>query len=132
SNYGHLYPASDLLNKRFIPIVAEIRARSIEEFGELIRHPGDEFAYVLEGEVEIHTDVYAPVRLMSGDSIYFDSQMGHAYIAVGPDPCRVLSICSAAEAHLIAAMAGVAEQPQTAPPTRIRRAERRPRSARRG
>lgn len=105
-NYSHLYPAWDLLNKRIIPIVAELHARSLEEFGELIRHPGEEYAYVLEGEVDLYTSVYAPVRLKAGDSIYFDSGMGHAYIAASEGPCRVLSLCSAPETQLIAATAG--------------------------
>lgn len=105
-NYSHLYPAWDLLNKRIIPIVAELHARSLEEFGELIRHPGEEYTYVLEGEVDLHTSVYAPVRLKAGDSIYFDSGMGHAYIAASEGPCRVLSLCSAPETQLIAATAG--------------------------
>jgi transcriptional regulator with XRE-family HTH domain len=105
-NYSHLYPAWDLLNKSIIPIVAELRARSLEEFGELIRHPGEEYAFVLEGEVELHTSLYAPVRLKAGDSIYFDSGMGHAYIAVSEGPCRVLSLCTTPETQLIAATAG--------------------------
>jgi transcriptional regulator with XRE-family HTH domain len=101
-NYGHLYPHADLLNKRFIPLIAEIRARTLDEFGELVRHSGEEYAMVLEGEVELHTDMYAPVRLKVGDSIYFDSGMGHAYLKVGKERCRVLSICTGAESHLIA------------------------------
>jgi transcriptional regulator with XRE-family HTH domain len=98
-NYSHLYPAADLLNKRSVPIIAEIHARSIEEFGELIRHPGEEFAIVLEGAVDLYTDLYAPTRLETGDSIYFDSGMAHAYIAVGEGPCRVLSVCTSDEPH---------------------------------
>ena len=105
-HYGHLYPAADLLHKRLVPIVAEVRTRSIEDFGELIRHPGEEYAYVLEGEVELHTDLYAPVKLVAGDSIYFDSGMGHAYINAGPGPCKVLSVCSGAESQLVAATGG--------------------------
>jgi transcriptional regulator with XRE-family HTH domain len=105
-NYLHLYPAWELLNKKIIPIIAELRARSLEEFGELIRHPGEEYALVLEGEVELHTSLYAPVRLKTGDSIYFDSGMGHAYLAASDGPCRVLSLCSAPETQLIAASAG--------------------------
>ena len=105
-SYSHLYPAWDLLNKRIIPIVAELHARSLEEFGELIRHPGEEYAYVLEGEVDLYTSLYAPVRLKTGDSIYFDSGMGHAYIAAAEGPCRVLSLCSAPETQLIAASTG--------------------------
>jgi transcriptional regulator with XRE-family HTH domain len=98
--YGHIYPAADFLNKRFIPIVAELRARTLEEFGELIRHPGEEYAYVLEGTVLFHTDLYAPLTMRKGDSIYFDSGMGHAYLAADPGPCRVLSICSGPESQL--------------------------------
>ncbi|WP_372784618.1 helix-turn-helix domain-containing protein [Phenylobacterium sp.] len=103
--YEHVYPVADLLNKRFIPIIAEIHARSISDFSELIRHPGEEYAYVLEGTAELHTDLYAPTTLNTGDSIYFDSGMGHVYLNAGPGPCRVLSICSGEESQLIAALA---------------------------
>jgi len=101
--YDHLYPAADLLNKRFVPIIADIKARSVSEFGELIRHPGEEWAYVLEGAIELHTELYAPLLLRAGDSIYFDSGMGHAYVAAAPGRCRVLAICSGSESQLIAA-----------------------------
>jgi transcriptional regulator with XRE-family HTH domain len=124
-NYSHLYPAWELLNKRIIPIVAELHARSLEEFGELIRHPGEEYAFVLEGEVDLYTSLYAPVRLKAGDSIYFDSGMGHAYVAASEGPCRVLSLCTAPETQLIAASAGRprAEHPRKvpAPPRKGRR-----------
>ena len=92
--YSHLYPASDLLNKQIVPIIAELKARSRAEFGALIRHGGEEYAIVLEGSVEFHTDLYAPVLLNKGDSIYFDSSMGHGYIAAADGLCRILSICS--------------------------------------
>jgi transcriptional regulator with XRE-family HTH domain len=124
-NYSHLYPAWDLLNKSIIPIVAELHARSLEEFGELIRHPGEEYAFVLEGEVELYTSLYAPVRLKTGDSIYFDSEMGHAYIAVSEGRCRVLSLCSAPETQLIEAVGGHprAEHPRK-PPAPVRKGRR--------
>jgi transcriptional regulator with XRE-family HTH domain len=105
-NYGHIYPATEVLNKRFVPIIAELHVRSLEEFGELIRHPGEEYAFILEGTVEFHTELYAPVLLNKGDSVYFDSGMGHAYLAASAGPCRVLSICSGAESQIIAAMNG--------------------------
>jgi transcriptional regulator with XRE-family HTH domain len=104
--YSHVYPAAELLNKRLIPIVVELRARSLEEFGELVRHSGEEYIYVLEGVVDVHTSVYAPVRLGVGDSIYIDSTMGHAYIAASGEPCRVLAICSGTEGQMIAAVGG--------------------------
>jgi transcriptional regulator with XRE-family HTH domain len=114
-SYSHLYPAADLLNKRAVPIIAEIHARSLDDFGELIRHPGEEFAYVLEGVVDIYTDLYAPVRLEAGDSIYFDSGMGHAYIAVSADTCRVLSVCSSEGEHMDTHFADKVESSAPAP-----------------
>jgi transcriptional regulator with XRE-family HTH domain len=98
-SYKHAYHATDLLEKKFVPIVAEIKHRSIEEFDDLIRHEGDEFTFVLEGTVEFHSELYAPTILHPGDSVYFDSRMGHAYVAVGDEPCRVLSICTGHEVH---------------------------------
>lgn len=99
-NYLHHYPNTDLLRRPFVPIVAELKARSLEEFGPLVRHSGEEFTYVLEGTVIVHTEHYAPTTLEVGDSIHIDSNMGHAYVAGSDTPCRVLSVCSATETAL--------------------------------
>ena len=129
--YSHVYPAAELLNKRIIPIVVELRARSLEEFGELVRHSGEEYVYVLEGEVDVHTSVYAPVRLAVGDSIYIDSTMGHAYVAAGSQPCRVLAICSGTESQLIAAVGGQpGSDPPVSPAPALANAAKRPRRRR--
>jgi transcriptional regulator with XRE-family HTH domain len=105
ANYTYMYLCTDLLKKKFVPIVAEIRARSLEEFGELVKHAGEEFSYVLEGTVEVHTEHYAPALLKTGESMYIDSRMGHAYIARGRGRCRILSICTGPEATLEESMA---------------------------
>jgi transcriptional regulator with XRE-family HTH domain len=88
------YLSTDLLNKQMTPILSEYRARSLAEYGDFMRHPGEEFLYVLDGELELHTESYAPLVLVAGEAVYFDSRMGHAYIAGGVDPCRALSICT--------------------------------------
>lgn len=88
------YLSTDMLNKQFTPIVSEAKARTLAEFGEFMQHPGEEFIYVVEGQLALHTDCYAPVILQVGESIYFDSAMGHAYVAHGPGRCRFLSICT--------------------------------------
>lgn len=94
SEYGEIcYHAQDLLEKRVSPLVATISARSIEEFGELHRHFGEEFLLVLDGELALHTDTYSPVHLKTGESIYFDSEMGHGYVSAGDGPCRMMMIC---------------------------------------
>ena len=95
------YLAHELLNKRTIPMAIEVTARSLEEVGDFNSHTGEELLYVLEGELDLHSDTYMAVRLKAGDSLYFDSEMRHAYVAVGEGPCRVLSICIPPEADLI-------------------------------
>jgi transcriptional regulator with XRE-family HTH domain len=107
---NYLYVASELLNKKVIPIIGEVRAKSVSEYDDFLRHPGEEYIYVLEGTLEIHTEIYAPARLERGDSMYFDSGMPHAYVAVGSKPCRVLSICTASEAQLITTQQGIAKR----------------------
>jgi len=128
ANYSHVYKAADLLNKQVVPIIAEIHTRSLKEFGELIRHGGEEYAYVLEGTIDLYTDLYAPTRLETGDSIYFDSGMGHAYIAVSEGVCRVLSVCSADHGAALEVHDGgehAVERPAPAAPTPIRAARAR-------
>ena len=39
--------------------------------------------HVLSGRLELHTELYQPVRLKAGDSIPFDSSMGHHYVSLG-------------------------------------------------
>lgn len=91
---SYTYQAYDLLRKNFTPMIAEIRARSLEEFGPFHRHAGEEFIYVIEGELAFYSDIYTPVHIRAGDTLYFDSGMGHAYVAAGDGPCRILSVFS--------------------------------------
>ncbi|MBK6413786.1 XRE family transcriptional regulator [Sphingopyxis sp.] len=101
-NYDYHYLCTDLRQKRMIPIITRIRAHSASEFGELVRHQGEEFIYVLEGEIEIHTEFYDPVALKTGEGIYLDSSMGHAYVvADGFDEALVLGVCSSADDGLM-------------------------------
>ena len=114
ANYDYRYLSTDVNHKKFIPILVESRAQSLEQFGELVRHGGEEFIYVLEGEIEVHTDLYAPLTLKEGESAYLDSAMGHAYVAKGKGPCRMLAVCSASEPELRAVMETAAPQDGTA------------------
>lgn len=95
--YTYEYLAHDLIGKRFTPVLMDIHARSIADFEELVRHDGDELAYVLDGEIELYTEIYAPLRLKAGESVFFDSKVGHAYINVGEGPARILCVGSEAE-----------------------------------
>jgi transcriptional regulator with XRE-family HTH domain len=98
NNYDYHYLCTELRRKRMIPLVTKIRAKTMEEFGELVRHSGEEYFYVLDGRVEVHTEFYDPVVLEPGESIYLDSQMGHAFLAgEGCEEATVLAVCSSPE-----------------------------------
>ena len=100
--YRLAYHAAELLGKAIAPVIIDVTARSIEEFGKLPRHSGEEFAYVIEGEVDVYSELYAPTRLTEGDSIYFDAAMGYAYVAVSPGRCRILSMATEVNEHAVA------------------------------
>lgn len=110
STYTYVYPAVELLRKSLNPMIIDVQVRSIDDFGELMRHPGEEFALVLEGTVDFYCDLYAPARLEKGDSIYFDGAMGHGYVAVSEEPCRILSICSARDEDLKSALVPIEDE----------------------
>lgn len=95
-NYDYFYLSTELRRKRMIPIITRIRAKSLEEFGDLVRHEGEEVVYVIKGRIEVHTEFYDPVTIDEGESIYLDSSMGHAYlVAEGCDEAVTLGVCSA-------------------------------------
>jgi transcriptional regulator with XRE-family HTH domain len=90
----HHYPAADLLGKMMIPIIIDVQAKSVDELGGLVRHGGEEYLYVLRGSMELHSDLYAPLPLGPGDSVYFDSGMAHGYVRTSEEPCSVLAVCA--------------------------------------
>jgi transcriptional regulator with XRE-family HTH domain len=94
ASYDYDYLCSDLSGKRMVPILSRIHTKSLEEFGRLVHHEGEEFAYVLEGAVEVHLQYYIPVVLSAGQGIYIDSAMGHAYLAKDCDSALMMVICS--------------------------------------
>jgi transcriptional regulator with XRE-family HTH domain len=94
--YRYEMYCTDLFRKEFTPLVTTITARSIEAFQPLSRHQGEEFVYVLSGEIELHTEHYEPTRLRAGDGCYFDSSMGHACISVSKKDAEILWVASRA------------------------------------
>jgi transcriptional regulator with XRE-family HTH domain len=123
ANYDYYYMCPELRRKRMVPIVTRIRSKSVVEFGELVRHLGEEYIYVLKGPVEVHTEFYEPVMLQTDESIYIDSTMGHAYVVPeGHDEALVLGVCSSVEEGLLESLMNVhgedgAQRP-AAPPAR--------------
>lgn len=93
-HYEYELLCADIANKKIIPLLTKIHARSVEEFKPLSVHPGEEFVYILDGEVMLYTELYTAVTLQPGDSCYFDSMMGHALVSVSQEPATILWVCS--------------------------------------
>jgi len=108
-NYDYEYLCADLREKRMVPIIARIRAHDIKEFGEPLKHQGEEFIYVLEGTIEVHLQFYTAVTLTVGQGIYLDSSMGHAYVAKDCESALVLAVCSSEDPNLANELISLAE-----------------------
>ncbi len=102
ANYDYHYLSPELRQKDMIPVVSHVKARSLAEFGDLVRHDGQEFLYVLSGRIVVHTEFYGPTTLSVGESIYIDSRMGHAYVlSDGCEQAMALCVCSTTQEELL-------------------------------
>jgi len=82
--------AGDKSGRHMEPFIVEIKPSPApkESFSS---HEGEEFLYILSGEVELHygKETY---RLSEGDSIYFDSIVKHSTWCPGQEPAKVLAV----------------------------------------
>lgn len=88
--YEHELLATTLMRKKMIPYRTRVRARHFDEYGDWVRHDGEEFLYVLEGQIMFYTEFYEPILLNAGDSAYYDCEMGHALVSVSEEDASVL------------------------------------------
>ncbi|MDP6967852.1 MAG: XRE family transcriptional regulator [Gammaproteobacteria bacterium] len=93
ATYNHELIAMDLESKRMVPFKSRVRARSMDEFSDWVRHDGEELCLVLEGQVTVYTEEYEPLVLNEGDSSYFDSTMGHAVVSSSEEDALVFWVC---------------------------------------
>ena len=92
STYEHELLASQLVNKKMMPFKSRVRARDFSEYGEWIRHDGEEFLLVLSGEITFFSEFYESVNLSEGDSVYYDANMGHMLVSVSEEDALILWI----------------------------------------
>ena len=59
--------------------------------GEPSSHDGQEFIYVLEGEMEVTVGEFRDV-LKPGDAVYYDSSSTHLVKASGDKPAKILAV----------------------------------------
>ncbi|MNZ86622.1 Cupin domain protein [compost metagenome] len=85
--------------KKMSPVLATIHARAIEGPENFAKHDGEEFVYVLRGEIDVHFDTGELIQLSRGDSLYFDSRIGHAYVSTSRQLAKVIAVLTEEIAH---------------------------------
>ncbi|MES0864251.1 XRE family transcriptional regulator [Ruegeria sp. SCPT10] len=100
-NYDLGFLFSEVWGKTMTPVIAVHRADRSMNLDSWMRHPGQEFAYVIEGVLELLFENRPPLRLCAGDSAYFDSSNGHLYTCGAGEQVTVLVVCSTPQETLI-------------------------------
>ena len=72
------------------PFLVEFDARDWTE-EMLVSHQGEEFLFLLEGELELHYGDKV-MTMHPGDSVYYDSTEPHGYLAVGAGRPRAVAV----------------------------------------
>ena len=88
--YDHELLCSELTSKRMVPYISTIKARDVTEFDNWVRHRGEEFMYVISGDLVLYTEHYRPLNMTAGDSVYYDSGMGHGCVSTSEEDAKVL------------------------------------------
>ena len=88
--YGYVYEslASEKANRVMEPFLVTLEPT---EFGELSTHSGQEFLFVLEGEIRAQVGKDVEV-LQPGDSVYYDSSSPHLIKCYGKTPAKILAV----------------------------------------
>ena len=91
-SYGYSYEGLgfDKKERHMEPFLVTLEPTKVKS-EKLSTHEGEEFIFVLEGEMEAilgtHKDILTP-----GDSIYYDSTMPHKVQCHGPNPAKILAV----------------------------------------
>jgi quercetin dioxygenase-like cupin family protein/DNA-binding XRE family transcriptional regulator len=82
--------AADKAGRHMEPFIVDIQPGRESDY-RLSSHEGEEFVYVLEGEIEINygKEVY---HLSKGDSIYYDSIIAHNVHAGSDNAAKILAV----------------------------------------
>jgi transcriptional regulator with XRE-family HTH domain len=99
----------------FVPLAREVEPKAH-------MHPGFEFLYVLEGDLDIHHGDQA-CTLEAGDAVYFDASTPHSYQCAGKKPAGAIIVTmhqapALQPAPLRAVGAGIVSRPLAGGPGR--------------
>lgn len=89
ADYGYRNLAANFLGKKCEPFFVTVPVGAEKPHGN--SHPGQEFNYLLSGQMKIFIHDQEIV-LNPGDCIYFDATQKHAMQAIGDEPAKFLAI----------------------------------------
>ena len=107
--FSYEFLGTTAVGKQMSPVLGTVHARTIEGPEDFARHPGEEFVYVLTGCIDVHFDTGKVVRLEKGDSLYFDSRIGHAYVSVSRHLAKVIGVITSESSMMKQARTGEGE-----------------------
>ncbi len=123
--FSYEFLGTDVAGKQMSPILGTVHARRFNGPGDYVRPEGEEFAHVMAGTIEVYFESGEVMRLARGDSLYFDSRIGHAYVSVGRQMARIIGACTSessparqARAEASGPVVNVSRAPRKAKPAR--------------
>jgi len=90
--FSYEFLGTTAVGKQMSPVLGTVHARTIEGPEDFARHAGEEFVYVLSGQINVHFDTGEVILLNCGDSLYFDSRIGHAYVSLSRKRAKVIGV----------------------------------------
>ena len=90
--HGYRYRsiAPGLRHKQIEPFLVEFELKEWDD-SHFYNHEGEEFLYILDGELEFHYGDEV-MRLLPGDSIFYDSATPHGYLSIGEVKARAVAV----------------------------------------
>ncbi len=81
---------ADLLDKKMTPIRSRVTARSAADYGSWPVSDAEIFVTVVKGTMIVHSQIYEPLTLNTGDSLYYDASTPHIWLSEGPEDAEVI------------------------------------------
>jgi transcriptional regulator with XRE-family HTH domain len=90
--YGYAYESLgyDMKGRHMEPFLITLEPTA-QRSAKPSTHQGEEFIFVLEGEVLVNLGDHSDV-LRAGDAIYYDSNIAHHVRCLGEEPARILAV----------------------------------------
>lgn len=87
------YLSTELKNRMMLPALFKVETPAVpDDQVEMMDVVGQRFAHVVSGPVDFLCAQYEPVTLQTGDSIYIDSAMPHAFVTRDGSMAEIVTV----------------------------------------